>query len=193
MKLFTKVILPAAFVATILAGSAEAAPKFVGVDGCKCHRQEITDWERSKHAKAFELLEAGKKETKKKKAGLDDKDYTKEARCIKCHTTGYRESGGFEDLASTPKMAGIGCEMCHGAGSEYRNLHKEKTTKFTRDEARAAGQRFGSVDPSVCGSCHGHKDNPFKPEVDESYKFDLQEALKDSRAFHKLYPLEGKH
>lgn len=193
MKLL-KYFMAAAFVAAVSGGSAAAVPKFVGVEGCKCHKFEISDWEKSKHARAFELLGKGKKESKKKKAGLDpEKDYTQNEKCLKCHTTGFKQDGGFEDKASTPNMAGIGCEMCHGAGAQYRNLHKEKTTKFTKDEARSVGQAYGSLDASVCKTCHGHKDNPFKPEIDDAYRFDLEEAMKDSRAFHRIYPLEGSH
>jgi len=171
-----------------------AAPKYVGVEGCKCHKLEISDWERSKHARTFELLEKGKRGAKKKKAGLDpDEDNTRNPKCLKCHMTGYKEDGGFQDMSSTPGMAGVGCEMCHGAGSEFRILHKEKTINFTRAETKAAGQLYGSMDVSVCKRCHEHPDTPFKPEVDEKYKFNLDERLKDARAFHKLYPLEGKH
>jgi cytochrome c554/c'-like protein len=177
-----------------LAANAGASPRFVGVEGCKCHKMEISDWESSKHGQAFQLLEAGKRRAKKKKASLDpEKDYTADTKCLKCHTTGYKQEGGFVDNATTPNLAGIGCEMCHGPGSEYREIHKKKTTTFTVAEAKAAGQLFGSIDEEVCRRCHEHKDTPFQPKISEKYKFNLKEALKDSEAFHKLYPLEGKH
>lgn len=189
-----KVLFAVAVFASTLAGKAEGAPHFVGTDGCKCHKSEIADWERSRHANVFELLEPGKKAAKKKKAKLyPDKDYRTTTKCLKCHTTGYEEEGGFKDISSTPNMAGVGCEMCHGAGSNYRAIHKEKTTKFTREETRAAGQTYGSLDEAVCRKCHEHKDNPFKPEVDEKYKFNHEKALKNADAFHDMYPLEGKH
>lgn len=177
-----------------LAANAGAAPRFVGVDGCKCHKMEISDWENSKHGQAFQLLESGKRRAKKKKAGLDpEKDYRSTEKCLKCHTTGYKQEGGFVDDATTPGLAGIGCEMCHGPGSEYREIHKKKTTTFTVEEAKAAGQLFGSINEAVCRRCHEHKDTPFQPNIDAKYRFNLKEALKDSDAFHKLYPLEGKH
>jgi len=194
MNPFARVVISFVVVFIMSAVNSYATPKFVSVKGCTCHQSEISDWERSKHARAFELLEPGKRISAKKKAGLNpDKDYTKNTMCQKCHTTGYKEEGGFQDLTSTPNMTGIQCEVCHGAGSEFRNLHKEKTTKFTREEAKALGQTFGSLDASVCKKCHEHKDTPFQPEIDQKYKFNHQEALKNDRAFHKLYPLEGKH
>ena len=186
---FTRLFISAAFLATAFAWNADAGPKYVGVDGCKCHKSEIADWDRSAHAKAFELLSSGKREGKKKKANLDpEKDYSSDSKCLKCHTVGYKGDGGFADISSTPKLAGVGCEMCHGPGSEYRQIHKEKTTRFTKAEVKAAGQTYGSLDPEVCYSCHKHKDNPFRND-----NFDAKDALKDSRAFHKLYPLEGNH
>lgn len=178
----------------IVASNSVEARKYVGTDGCKCHKTEIADWERSKHAEAFDLLKPGKKASKKKKAGLDpDKDYTTDEKCVKCHVTGYNEEGGFKNIGSTAAMAGVGCEECHGPGGDYRGLHKEKTTKFTKAEAKAAGETYGSLDASVCTRCHGHKDSPFRPEIDEKYKFNHKEALKNEMAFHKLYPLEGTH
>ena len=178
----------------LFAGSLQAATGYVGTEGCKCHKAEIADWERSGHGKAFDLLKPGKKKSKKKKAGLDpDKDYTRDEKCLKCHVTGLGQEGGFRDFASTPAMAGVGCESCHGPGSEYRILHKEKTTAFTREEAKALGETYGSVDATVCETCHVNKDNPFTAELDKKYKFDHGAALKENREFHDYYELEGKH
>ena len=180
--------------------SAEAAMEtpgdasFVGPDGCKCHKSEISDWEMSKHAKAFDLLKPGKGKSKKKKAGLDpDKDYTNDAKCIPCHVTGYKQKGGFTDSLSTTAMAGIGCEACHGAGSKYRTLHKDKSLDFTKSEALALGALYGSLDKAVCERCHNHKDNPFKTEINDKYNFIHAEALEKTRSFHDYYELDGKH
>lgn len=167
---------------------------FVGSGGCKCHKSEISDWEMSKHAKAFDLLKAGKKKSKKKKAGLDpNKDYTNDEKCIPCHVTGYKKDGGFTDSVSTPNMAGIGCEACHGPGSIYRKLHKDKSLDFTKNEAIALGAHYGSQDQAVCDRCHKDKDNPFKAEMDEKYNFIHSEALEKTRSFHDYYELDGQH
>lgn len=176
------------------AKSADATPKYVGAEGCKCHKSEISDWERSKHSKALDLLRPGKKKSSKKKANLDpEKDYTTDEKCIRCHVTGYKKEGGFKDVESTPDMAGVGCESCHGPGSDYRVLHKEKPLQFTREAAIAQGATYGSVDAAVCKECHVHKDNPFKPEMGEKYRFDHNKALKETRSFHDYYELEAKH
>lgn len=163
--------------------------EYVGFEGCAmCHRDQFKDWEKSRHAKAFELLKPGVRVAAKKKAELDpDKDYTTSIKCLKCHTTGYREAGGYVNMKDTPSRAGIGCEMCHGPGSEYRKIHKQKHTGFTREEVMAAGQMYGSQDTAVCARCHEHEDTPMKPTVDEKYHFDLEERLKITRSYHKHY------
>lgn len=180
----------------LVMGVAQAAPEYVGPDGCSnCHKDEFNDWQISKHAKVFDLLEPGKMGGAKKKAGLDpDKDYTKDPKCLKCHTTGYKKPGGFESMDSTSKLAGVSCEMCHGPGSDYRQIHKTKRTAFTRAEVKAAGQTYGSVDPGVCKKCHGNPDSPFVASVDNKYADDVADLMKkNKRAFHDFYPLEGKH
>lgn len=165
------------------------APSYVGYEGCAmCHRDQYADWQKSKHAKAFELLKPGIRVSAKKKADLDpDKDYTGSLKCLKCHSTGYRESGGFVNVGETPTRAGVGCEMCHGPGSEYRKIHKQKHTGFSHEEAGAAGQLYGSTDTGVCARCHGHEDMPLKPEMDEKYVFVLKDRLKNTRAYHQHY------
>lgn len=192
-----KIMLLAFFVLLLALSPALAAePEYVGWEACAmCHKDETADWQRSKHAKAFELLKPDKRRKAKKDANIDpNKDHTGTSeKCVGCHTTGYREPGGFVDVNTTPNMIGVQCEMCHGPGSEYRKLHKSKRTKFTRDEARAAGQVYGSVDEAVCKRCHGHKDAPMQPRPDGKYSFVLSERLKDSQAFHKLYDLIGTH
>ena len=182
------------FFVHINTGSVSAAPVYVGTEGCKCHKSEIADWEFSKHAKAFDLLKAGEKKSSKKKAKLDpDKDYSSDEKCLKCHATGYKEEGGFVDENSTPAMAGVGCESCHGPGSDYRALHKDKSLSFTRAEAKGHGATYGSVDEAVCDVCHKGKENPFTPEVDKKYTFVHSDALKENRSFHDYYELEGTH
>lgn len=178
------------------ASAVFASPSYVGPSGCSnCHKDEFADWQKSKHAEAFDLLLPGKRKGAKKKADLDpDKDYTTDEKCLKCHTTGYKKDGGFQSVSATPELKGIGCEMCHGPGSDFRNIHKEKRLEFTRAEVQAAGQTYGSLDPAVCKKCHGHPDTPFKSSVDPKYTDDVQALLKNNvRAFHTYYELDGKH
>lgn len=166
-----------------------AEPAYVGHESCAmCHKAQYEDWRRSAHARAFELLKPGERRAPKKKAGLDPaRNYTSDEDCLRCHTTGFRAPSGFVSMRDTPERAGIGCEMCHGPGETYREIHKSRRGQLDRAELIAAGQRYASADPSVCTACHEHEDTPFQPEVDGKYAFDLQERLIQVRSFHRSY------
>jgi hypothetical protein len=71
----------------------------------RCHAAEAAQWKSSKHAQAWESLVAAKQDTV--------------AACIGCHVAGYNQPGGYRDQASTPGLAGVQCESCHGMGSTH--------------------------------------------------------------------------
>ena len=60
-----------------IAGLAWAEePAFVGNKACTgCHKAEALDWQRSAHAKAFDLLAAGRKPAEKLKGKLDPQKF----------------------------------------------------------------------------------------------------------------------
>src|SRR5215831_108486 len=85
-------------------GAAEdAKPEYVGDKACqKCHFAQHKSWKKTNMAKAMKALapttEADDKALfdKKTAAKLDPaKDYTTDEKCVKCHTTGYGEPGGY--------------------------------------------------------------------------------------------------
>ena len=181
------VLASTAFLTLGAPGTSLAEPSYVGKAGCtSCHKMVGISWEMSAHAKAFDSLRRGVKSEEKTKAKLDpNKDYTKDEKCLSCHVTGYQKEGGFKDEASTPEMASISCESCHGPGSQYKVLHDEKKAGFTKQEAKAAGETYATDDPAVCTSCHLGKDSPFTEAVDKKYKFDVQKALDERKGLHK--------
>jgi hypothetical protein len=61
--------------------------------------------------------------------------------CLRCHTTGYGEPGGFKSAEETDALKNPGCEVCHGPGS----IHAE-----SGDPADLALE----VSLEVCGKCH---------------------------------------
>ncbi|MDO8413294.1 MAG: cytochrome c family protein [Gallionellaceae bacterium] len=191
----TQVVM--ASLALAMAGHAwPEEPAFVGNKACTgCHKAEALDWQRSAHAKAFDLLAAGRKPAEKLKGKLEpEKNYQKDEKCFKCHTTGYKKPGGFQDVETTPDLVGIGCEMCHGPGKEYREIHKRMVLEFKRSEVQAAGQTYATLGDKVCQNCHDHKDSPLKKELDPKYGFDLEDKMRKARtAFHRITPSIGRH
>ena len=106
---------------------------FVGNDDCAiCHNKIFRHWAETRHASAYETLVRVEHE------------YDPE--CVSCHTIGLHYFTGFETIESTPKLKGVGCESCHGPGSN----HKETQSKD-----------YGSVNADSCIICHeeGHSPN----------------------------------
>ena len=134
------VLLIACFLLVTMGNAQEKtgtkSASFMGTKKCKkCHLKQYKSWKKTKMANAFELLKPGVRADAKKRVGLDaQKDYTADEKCIGCHTTGYKKSGGFVDLATTPQLVGVSCEMCHGAGSMYTQAHlmSNKNKNFKR-------------------------------------------------------------
>jgi Cytochrome c554 and c-prime len=193
MNRWTRVLAVLAPAAVILAlapaPQAEQHP-YYGTKKCKnCHLKEYKSWAETKMAHAFDTLKPGEAADIKKAAGLDPaKDYTKDATCLRCHTTGHGAEGGFVDFETTPDMAGVGCESCHGAGGtytkpEYMSL---KNKEYKKADVVAAGL-VGEVGKAQCITCH-NKDNP---TAKADYVFDY-EANK-AKGLHETFPLKYHH
>lgn len=164
--------------------------KYVGATKCNgsCHDAYYQAWKNTGHAKAFDLLKPGARPDAKAKAGLDvEKDYMSDPNCLRCHTTGYRQRGGFRPSTSKrptgidpqePNKEQVGCEMCHtvAGGSEIRKIMKNTKGDFEKKDTEMYGQRWDYA--NVCSRCHLHSKNPHTPEVDKKYEFNFQERVK---------------
>jgi hypothetical protein len=163
---------------------------YVGTKNCKkCHLKEWKSWADTKMAKTFETLKPGVSAEAKTKAGLDPaKDYTTEAECVRCHSTGYGQTGGFVSIEETPDLAGVGCEMCHGPGGTYtKPEHMSlKNKNYKKAEVVAVGL-VDTVSVEQCKGCH-NTDSPF---VGDDYVFDF-EANKE-KGTHKKFALKYEH
>ncbi len=126
--------------------------KYIGNQACAtCHSgpemsYQHSIWRMSDHAKAFAILSTpAAYETAMKRGIKGNPEESPE--CLKCHATG---SGNLEgrvmDSFSTDE--GVGCEACHGAGSEY--AYEAIMTDSTA--AKAAGLLKGG--PATCRNCH---------------------------------------
>jgi formate-dependent nitrite reductase cytochrome c552 subunit len=178
----------------LVATAREQCPReagYVGSKSCqKCHYKEYKSWEQTKMARAFELLKPGQAAEEKKKHGLDPgEDYTRNAKCVACHTTGYGKPGGYPAIGEwTPQekerakmMEGVGCEDCHGPGELYSPVKKEN-----KEYAWSEIAKMGAIHPEnkTCETCH-NKESP-------SYKeFKFEDKIgKDT---HEVLKLKYKH
>ncbi len=170
------------------ASSDDEKPKFkyVGSKSCKmCHSSvEHKSWTKTKMGQAFDTLKPGNAKEAKVKHNLDpEKDYTQDATCLKCHTTGFGHAGGYvipdpkdkKAVRKAKKLQNVGCESCHGPGSEYNKLFREimqTQRKYKVEELYAVGLQ--KITKDTCTACH----NEHSPTIDAGAPFDF-ETMKD--------------
>ncbi|MDI6743934.1 MAG: multiheme c-type cytochrome [Thermodesulfovibrionales bacterium] len=79
---------------------------YLGASKCgECHQPFVESWKKTRHAAAFSSLERTGKSA--------------DPECIKCHTAGFGEKGGFYSTKTTPMLTNIQCEACHGPGRDH--------------------------------------------------------------------------
>jgi hypothetical protein len=184
-------ILSVAILGGPVCSAAGGEHSYVGTKKCKvCHMKEWISWSKTKMALAFEVLKPGERADKKKAAGLDPaKDYTKDAGCLVCHAVGYGKPGGFKDFETTPDLAGVGCEMCHGPGGTYTKAEymSLKNPAYKKSDLIGVGL-VGTIDAQTCaGLCHNDK----SPFVAKGYVFDF--AARRDQGVHERVPLKNQH
>jgi hypothetical protein len=144
------VALTAALALSVTAKNPAAAATNIGPKKCEeCHRAENGVWEKSSHFSAFRGAHKAKGAKEIAKASGGGKSMRRNQICVACH---YTEIGG------KPK-AGPSCESCHGASSEWMDIHNN--TKTPKDERLAASQAAGMIHSAMlyeiaenCNGCH---------------------------------------
>jgi len=138
---------------------AAAAPELIGAPKCKvCHRAKTGDqwniWTESAHARAFETLASEKSQKIAADMGLGDPQ--QETACLKCHATKASLGEGvvINEKAAYDVSEGVGCEACHGPGSDY----KSRKVMLDPEAARAAGLIMNRG----CRQCHNQGSPTFK-------------------------------
>lgn len=162
---------------------------YVGSSKCKkCHLTQHKSWKKTNMGNALTTLKPGEKVEVKKKHGLDpEKDYTTDATCLACHTTGYGHEGGYatpdpEDkkaVKRAKKLSGVGCESCHGPGAGYMDLHEEimkSKRTYKLDEMLASGLIVPNAD--TCKTCHNEKSPTFE---DFDFEKKKEEGLHENK------------
>lgn len=105
---------------------------YVGASTCMaCHATQYATWEKTGHAHAMATLE-------RKSQQFDNE-------CVRCHVVGFN-TGGFQSLISTPQLANVQCEACHGPG---------------RAHTASPAKGFGFMQtPTGCVQCHTQANSP---------------------------------
>ena len=135
-----RVLVVAALIgfAGLMVYTAESAPTYIGADKCKmCHKIQHSSWLETKHAKATETAKASTQ-------------WKFEAACLTCHATNKDEA-----------MAGVQCEACHGAGSDY------KAIPVMKDRAKAIANGMIVPTQDTCNGCHDGKDHHKQVKFDK--------------------------
>ncbi len=165
---------------------AAKTPKYMGYKKCKgCHSKEYGSWkEGAMGTVSFRALMPGVSADAKTEAGLDpQQDFTTDPKCLECHGTGYGEPGGYVDPITTPYLAGVTCEACHGPGEYYWRVMAKKRKVFTTYELSAL--KFVRPNQKTCDKCH----KPGCPTVDaDSASMDFDRA-----AAHDNFELKYQH
>ena len=87
-------------------GTLVSPPIYVGEANCiECHEERHALWASTIHATAFDTLTA---------SGDGDN-----VLCFPCHSVGYGKPSGFVSLDTSPHLAHVQCENCHGPGSNH--------------------------------------------------------------------------
>ena len=108
--------------------------RYVGVETCSgCHAAEVTDWEQSHHANAFNRL------LQKQKHYQPD--------CVTCHTTGFGYPTGFRIGKDAKRLTNVQCEVCHGPGEQHARRPEVRNIRRTPS-------------PDLCQRCHDANQTP---------------------------------
>jgi hypothetical protein len=107
-----------------------------------CHGAATEQWKTTDHAQAMAVLKKNHRE--------------RDLSCVGCHTTGYLQPGGTQNIdTALTQFAEVGCESCHGPSALHvRSIDKKKGTSL-------------KVDATVCLGCHTPDQNlgPFDYEA----------------------------
>jgi hypothetical protein len=100
--------------------------QYVGSRSCKpCHTYEYEKWSGNAHGRAFATLE---------RVGSQF-----DPECVVCHVVGMDYESGFISQEQTGHLKNVGCENCHGPGSEH---------------VKTAGTTELAEPKSACIDCH---------------------------------------
>ncbi|MEO1268998.1 MAG: multiheme c-type cytochrome [Myxococcota bacterium] len=132
----------------------QAGVEYVGTQQCaSCHPKPMAVWKETAHSRAIKTLKQEDKVT--------DQD------CVGCHVVGYRKPGGSNlgnliypaaigegdaRRAFTKNLEHVGCEVCHGPGSQHLLAPVNAQGKPQHIQLQAP--------ESLCVDCHNSQHSP---------------------------------
>ncbi|MBU1698781.1 MAG: cytochrome c family protein [Candidatus Eisenbacteria bacterium] len=177
VALIAVTVIGAFFWTSVAVQATDAEKKefqYISSAKCKmCHKGEkkgeiFEKWEAGPHAKAFASLpEASQKDEK----------------CLGCHTTGFGKGGYVAGAENAADFAHVGCEACHGPGSEY------KSATVMKDHALSVAAGMIEVGEAQCKICHTEAlPEACWGEAKAAPKFDF--AVASKKVDHKIAKAE---
>lgn len=130
---------------------------YVGAEVCRgCHSGIHNEWSGTAHARALATLE---------RIGNGSNPI-----CLACHTVAYGLADGYVSQRTTPHLANVQCESCHGPGAAHVAdpagapvfNPRQIAAMGSEEEQNAAFARL--VPSSRCGKCHTDAHHPTHDE-----------------------------
>ncbi|HMF15461.1 MAG TPA: multiheme c-type cytochrome [Gemmataceae bacterium] len=132
---------------------ADEKPVYVGSDKCrKCHEHAYEIWKTSPHFKAYEALVKAEHPSNRQYDG----------ECVVCHTVGFGYESGFRNEKDTPNLINVGCESCHGPGSQHVKNANNAAAREALNPWKGDARR---IEIDLCVKCHD-------PDNDVHWSFD---------------------
>lgn len=159
-------------------GSAFAAPFSEGFRKCQeCHEGEVEVWKQTKHFKSYNEIHKKESAAKILAAAGGGASMRQNSTCVMCHYTETKSS----ETAKPQVASGPSCESCHGASSEFRDVHNfygdgvadaSKESPANKAKRLAAATKAGMIWSFMtydiaanCMECHGLAQPRLKGDV----------------------------
>ena len=110
--------------------------KVRGPDACgECHKETVKSWKESHHSSTFKDMPRSD-EAREIADKMGIKRIKSESDCLTCHFT------LAEEEAAVKPIAGISCESCHGAGSDWIDVHSDFGGKDAKAENESVAHKI---------------------------------------------------
>lgn len=108
----------------------------------KCHPNEVQVWKQTPHHQTFQQMHRRPEATEiAQRLGIQSIKY--EGRCVACHYTQQQQQDGIV------AVSGVSCESCHGAASDWLEVHHDYGSPEQTRETETPEHRIERLKASV--------------------------------------------